>query len=142
MNFSDAQREALAFRDERDWRQFHNAKDLAISISLEAAELLECFQWSGADLNPSLSRERMREELADVMMYCIYFADSVGIDIPSALHDKILRNAEHYPVDKAARVALSAIAGYLGEHTEIERVRMVCFDSRTKRAYEEALGEL
>ncbi|WP_346695386.1 nucleotide pyrophosphohydrolase [Thermophilibacter mediterraneus] len=102
MNFSDAQREALAFRDERDWRQFHNAKDLAISISLEAAELLECFQWSGADLNPSLSRERMREELADVMMYCIYFADSVGIDIPSALHDKILRNAEHYPVDKAA----------------------------------------
>ena len=67
----------------------------------EAAELLECFQWSGADLDPSGSKERIREELADVMMYCIYLADVEGIDIPAALHDKIRRNAEHYPVDKA-----------------------------------------
>lgn len=101
MTFSDVQSEALAFRDERDWYQFHNPKDLAISISLEAAELLECFQWSGTDLDPSGSKERIREELADVMMYCIYLADAEGIDVPAALHDKIRRNAEHYPVDKA-----------------------------------------
>lgn len=101
MTFSDVQYEALAFRDDRDWRQFHNPKDLAISISLEAAELLECFQWSGTDLDPSGSKERISEELADVMMYCIYLADVEGIHIPAALHDKIGRNAEHYPVDKA-----------------------------------------
>lgn len=101
MTFSDVQNEALAFRDERSWKQFHNSKDLAISISLEAAELLECFQWSGADLDPSESKDRIREELADVMMYCIYLADAEGIDIPTALHDKIKRNAEHYPADKA-----------------------------------------
>ena len=71
MTFSDVQNEALAFRDEREWKQFHNPKDLAISISLEAAELLECFQWSGADLDPSESKQHVREELADVMMYCI-----------------------------------------------------------------------
>lgn len=101
MTFSDVQNEALAFRDERSWKQFHNSKDLAISISLEAAELLECFQWSGADLDSSESKDRIREELADVMMYCIYLADAEGIDIPTALHDKIKRNAEHYPADKA-----------------------------------------
>ena len=101
MIFSDVQHEALAFRDKRDWLQFHNPKDLAISIALEAAELLECFQWSGAELDPSDAKERIREELADVMMYCIYLADVEGIDIPVALHDKIKRNAEHYPADKA-----------------------------------------
>lgn len=102
MTFSEVQQEALAFRDARDWLQFHNPKDLALSISLEAAELLECFRWSGGDLSPEGSRARVREELADVMMYCIYLADVEGIDIPSALRDKIARNAEHYPVEKSA----------------------------------------
>ncbi|OUO31786.1 nucleotide pyrophosphohydrolase [Olsenella sp. An293] len=101
MTFSEVQQEALAFRDARDWLQFHNPKDLALSISLEAAELLECFQWSGDNLSPEGSRARVCEELADVMMYCIYLADVEGIDIPSALHDKIRRNAEHYPVEKS-----------------------------------------
>ncbi len=80
------------------------------------------------------------EKLAGCYRSCLELASRYGcktVDFPS-----ISTGVYGYPVDKAARVALSAIAGYLGEHTEIERVRMVCFDSRTKRAYEEALGEL
>lgn len=68
MVFEDAARKALAFRDERDWAQFHNPKDLAISISLEAAELLETFQWSGTDLEVAKKREAMVGELADVAL--------------------------------------------------------------------------
>ena len=64
-------KEILKFRDDRDWKQFHNPKDLAISISLEAAELLEVFQWSGADISNEGKQEKIREELADVVNYCV-----------------------------------------------------------------------
>lgn len=76
MNFEEAVAKALAFREERDWAQFHNPKDLAISVSLEAAELLEIFQWSGNDLVVSAKTDRAKEELADVVIYCIYLADA------------------------------------------------------------------
>ena len=65
-------RRVLQFRDDRDWRQFHTPKDLAISLNLEAAELLELFQWSGTDLECRDKRDRIREELADVLSYCIF----------------------------------------------------------------------
>ena len=68
MTFDEVSRDILRFRDERDWKQFHNPKDLAISVSLEAAELLECFQWSGADLECDDREPHMEEELADVMI--------------------------------------------------------------------------
>lgn len=101
MDFEEAQKAALAFRDERDWAQYNNPKDVAISISLEAAELLECFQWSGTDLYASEHHEEMREELADILIYCIDFAERTGIDIPEAIADKLQKNAEKYPVGKA-----------------------------------------
>lgn len=101
MTFEDAASRALAFREERDWMQFHNPKDLAISISLEAAELLENFQWSGANLEVSDKRDAMTEELADVAIYCIYLADALGINLADAVSAKIDANAEKYPVDKA-----------------------------------------
>lgn len=91
----------LAFRDNRDWAQFHNPKDLAISISLEASELLEVFQWSGSDLEATGEANRIREELADVAIYCIYMADALGIDLASAVSDKIDANGRKYPADKA-----------------------------------------
>ena len=69
MTFDEVRRDILRFRDERDWAQFHNPKDLAISVSLEAAELLECFQWSGADLECAERAPRMEEELADVLSW-------------------------------------------------------------------------
>lgn len=101
MAFEDAEKRALEFRDERDWKQFHNPKDLAISINLEAAELLECFQWSGEDIEVPAKRKRMSDELADVLIYCIYMADSLGLVPSQIVLDKIARNEEKYPAEKA-----------------------------------------
>ena len=91
----------LKFRDERNWKQFHNPKDLAISISLEAAELLEVFQWSRTDLIRETKREHIEEELADIVNYCILMADACGLDLDDIVQKKIKRNAEKYPVSKA-----------------------------------------
>ena len=91
----------LKFRDDRNWRQFHNPKDLAISLSLEAAELLEVFQWSGADLECRNKTDKIREELADVVNYAILMADACGLDLDEIVQAKVHRNAEKYPVEKA-----------------------------------------
>lgn len=101
MDFDEAKTKALAFRDDRDWTQFHNPKDLAVSISLEAAELLEIFQWSGTDLEVEKKCNQAKEELADVAIYCIYMAEALGVDLPEAISEKIDKNAVKYPVDKA-----------------------------------------
>ena len=89
------------FRDERDWSQFHNPKDLAISLNLEAAELLEIFQWSGGDLVCEDKLDRIREELADVLCYSILLADRCGIDLDEIILEKMKKNGEKYPVEKA-----------------------------------------
>ena len=101
MTFEDAVAKALAFREERDWMQFHNPKDLAISISLESAELLESFQWSGVDLIVPEKREQLISELADVMMYCIYLADSLDVNLADAVSSKLDVNEKKYPVAKS-----------------------------------------
>ena len=93
--------EVLKFRDDRDWKQFHNPKDLAISISLEAAELLEVFQWSAEDVVCEEKIDKIREELADVLNYCILMADACGLDMDEIIVEKIKRNTEKYPVEKA-----------------------------------------
>lgn len=91
----------LKFRDDRDWKQFHNPKDLAISISLEAAELLEIFQWSAGDVTSDGKMDKIREELADVVNYCVLMADVCGLDLDEIVQEKIKRNNEKYPVEKA-----------------------------------------
>lgn len=91
----------LKFRDDRDWRQFHNPKDLAISISLEAAELLEVFQWSGEDVTAEGRMEKIKEELADVVNYCVLMADACNINLDEIIQAKIKLNNQKYPVDKA-----------------------------------------
>ena len=91
----------IRFRDERNWKQFHNPKDLALSLSLETAELLECFQWSGSDTSAEGRLDGIREELADVVNYCILMADVCGIDLDEAVREKVRRNEEKYPVEKA-----------------------------------------
>ena len=93
------------FRDERNWKQFHNPKDLAISICLEAAELLEVFQWSGTDLSIEGKTEKIKEELADIANYCILMADSCNLDLDQIIREKVIKNAEKYPVEKAYNVA-------------------------------------
>lgn len=105
MNFESVEREVLSFRDERDWTQFHNPKDLAISISIEASELLELFQWSGADLERQDKRGQIGEELADVMIYCMYLANSLGTDVPTLISKKLEEDKRKYPVEKAKGTA-------------------------------------
>ena len=91
----------LKFRDDRDWKQFHNPKDLAISISLEAAELLEVFQWSGSDVSGDGKIDKIKEELADVMVYCVHMADALDLDIDQIVQEKMKKNNEKYPVAKS-----------------------------------------
>ena len=93
--------QVLAFRDRRDWKQYHTPKDLAISLCLEAAELLEVFQWSGSDTECGEKLPAMREELADVLMYAISLADRLGLGLDEIVLEKLRRNEEKYPVEKA-----------------------------------------
>ncbi|MFP4035842.1 MAG: nucleotide pyrophosphohydrolase [Desulfovermiculus sp.] len=90
----------IKFRDERDWAQFQTAKNLAVSISLEAAELLEHFQWTteNQDIPPD-KRDKMAEEVADILIYLLLFSNKLNIDPVQAVHDKIEKNAEKYPAD-------------------------------------------
>lgn len=97
--------QVLKFRDDRNWKQFHNPKDLALSISLEAAELLEVFQWSGSDTVCESKMDKIREELADVLCYCILMADRCGLDLDEIVKEKMKRNGEKYPVEKAKNSA-------------------------------------
>ena len=91
----------IQFRDDRDWLQFHTPKDLAISMSLEAAELLELFQWSGTDLECTGKRDKLKEELADILSYCILMADVCGLDLDEIMNEKVSKNERKYPVEKA-----------------------------------------
>ncbi len=93
----------LEFRDARDWKQFHTPKDVAISISLEAAELLEIFQWSGSDTSADSEEKvnKIKEELADIIMYSCLMASDLGLDINEIVTDKIALNNKKYPVEKA-----------------------------------------
>ncbi|MBF4473059.1 nucleotide pyrophosphohydrolase [Flavobacterium sp. HJJ] len=86
------------FRDERDWEQFHNPKDLAIALSIESNELLEQFLWKNYE---DANREKLKEELADVFAYAFLLADKLELDVKEIVFEKIAKNAEKYPVDKA-----------------------------------------
>lgn len=90
------------FSEERDWHQFHNGKDLAIALSIEASELLELFLWKHPE---EASREKISEELADVINYALLMASAYGLDIDTIVRRKMERNAEKYPIEKAKGVA-------------------------------------
>ena len=98
-------RDALRkFADERDWDQYHSPKNLASALSVEAAELLERFQWLTEDQSRNLPAEelqKVREEMADVLNYLVRLADKLGVNLLEAARDKIELNARKYPVDKA-----------------------------------------
>lgn len=96
------------FRDDRDWMKFHDPKNLATSISIEAAELLEHFQWKTGEESGRYAAENaeaLADEIADVAIYLIEIADNIGIDFVNAIHRKLDKNAAKYPVDKARGVA-------------------------------------
>jgi NTP pyrophosphatase (non-canonical NTP hydrolase) len=95
------------FRDERDWKRFHDPKNLAASVCIEAGELLELFQWMGGEEATRFAvdnRERVSEEIADVAIYLIELADITGIDLVQAIEAKLEKNAKKYPVEKSRGV--------------------------------------
>ena len=90
--------ELRRFNEERDWDQFHNGKDLAIGLSIEASELLEPFLWKSPE---NVDTDKVREELADVLNYAFQMADKYNLDIKEIMLEKIRKNAAKYPVEKA-----------------------------------------
>ena len=92
--------EIKQFNEERDWDQFHSPENLAKSIAIESGELLECFQW-----NNLFDLEEVKEELADVINYCILMADKLGVDAKQIVLDKMDKTARKYPVEKAKGVS-------------------------------------
>ena len=92
----------VVFRNDRDWNQFHNPKDLAIALNIEAGELLEVFIWKDAkQANPS----KVKEELADVFAYAFLMAEKYGLDVKEIIFEKIKQNSEKYPIEKSKGTA-------------------------------------
>lgn len=105
-SLSELTRQLIAFRDERDWRQFHSLKDLILSLNLEAGELLELAQWKPEgdfeeEAHGAEMQQRLREECADVLLYLLLIAERSGIDLQAAAEAKIQANAKKYPVEKS-----------------------------------------
>ena len=92
----------IDFRNERDWEQFHNPKDLALAINIEAGELLENFLWKTPD---DANEEKVKEELADVLAFALLLADKYNFDVKEIVLEKIRRNGEKYPVEKSKGTA-------------------------------------
>jgi len=92
------------FRDDRDWMQFHDPKNMAISIILEASELLEHFQWKTVEEVEEYAKQNhdeIKDEIADIALYLFELADNLGVDLTSAMEQKLAKNEEKYPVEKA-----------------------------------------
>jgi len=92
----------IEFRNERNWEQFHNSKDLALAINVEAGELLELFLWKNAD---DANREKVKEELADIFAFAFLLANKYGFDVKEIVLEKIKQNGEKYPVEKSKGTA-------------------------------------
>ncbi|MBA2871099.1 NTP pyrophosphatase (non-canonical NTP hydrolase) [Anoxybacillus calidus] len=95
------QQKIIEFRDARNWKQFHTPKDLAISLSLEAGELLENFQWKTSEEAVRENFENMKDELADVVIYALLLSHELGIDLEEAIMDKMKKNEQKYPIEKS-----------------------------------------
>jgi dCTP diphosphatase len=109
-------RQIRKFRDERDWMQFHDPKNMAMSVVIEASELMEHFQWKSKEevekyLKSPGNRQEVKDEIADVAIYLFELADNLGMDLCRAIRDKLKKNARKYPVQKAK-----------GKHTKYDRL--------------------
>ena len=95
----------LKFRDERDWKQFHTAKNMAVSLSLEASEVLELFQWKSDEASEIFSKaegkDMLSDELSDVLYWVLIIAHEAGINLKEAFEQKMIKNAQKYPVEKS-----------------------------------------
>lgn len=117
-NLKDLQAKVVKFRDDRDWKQFHTPKDLAMSIAIEAAELMECFQWKSKEqIEKYVSSDKsieIDEEMADILIYLLNLSDVLNIDILEAAYKKLEKNDKKYPAEKAK--------GNARKYTELEKL--------------------
>ncbi len=114
-NLDDLTKRILAFRDARDWKQFHNPKDVALSLVLEAAEVMEHFQWKSKEEMEryvKTNKNDISEELADVLYWILLMSNDLRIDVLEALEKKIKKNEDKYPVEKAK-----------GKHTKYDQLQ-------------------
>lgn len=125
------------FRDERDWARFHSSKDLALSVSIEAAELLECFQWSGDDLEAPERTAEIEAEMADVLIYLAMLADHRGVDLDRAVREKLAAAARKYPATAVKGEASAARAAARAIHEEARRTGANAPAATSNRAEEE-----
>ena len=103
---AELQRAVVGFRDERDWEQFHQLKDLTLGLQIEASELAELFLWKTREecldlLGEEKARGRLADEMADVLIFLLYLAEESGISLDQAVRDKLVANARKYPVETA-----------------------------------------
>ena len=104
MDIKNLQKKVIAFRDKRNWKQFHNPKDVSLSMVLEAGEVMEHFQWKNqAEMEEHIKKHKVEigEELADVLYWVLLMVNDLGIDLNQALIKKIAKNEKKYPVNKA-----------------------------------------
>ena len=99
--FSLIIKELIKFRDQRDWSQFHDTKNLATAIAIEASELNELFLWKTIKESDAVEKSKIADELADIFSYCLLLAARHELDVEQIILDKIKRNEERYPIDKA-----------------------------------------
>lgn len=103
--YEEVLKQLIAFRDERDWKQFHDTKNLAVALSIEAAELNELFLWKSVEEAEKVDQQKLKEELADILSFAFLLAEKHNLDPFEIVSDKIKLNAEKYPVDKAKGTA-------------------------------------
>jgi NTP pyrophosphatase (non-canonical NTP hydrolase) len=101
MDFKETEKRIIAFRDERNWKQFHQVKDLLLGLNIEVAELQELFLWKNDEEQAEIDKVKIKDELADIAIFLVYISNHFNIDLREAISEKIEKNNLKYPVDKS-----------------------------------------
>ena len=101
MDFKEIEQKVITFRDERNWKQFHQVKDLLLGLSIEVAELQELFLWQSEEQQAEIDPEKIKDEVADIAIFLVYICNHYHIDLPDAISKKLEKNGLKYPVDKS-----------------------------------------
>ena len=101
MDFKELEKKVIDFRDERNWKQFHQIKDLLLGLTIEVAELQELFLWKTDEQQAEIDNEKIKDELADIAIFMIYISKQYNIDLTEAISEKLEKNRLKYPVDKS-----------------------------------------
>ncbi len=101
MNYIDIHDKVISFREERNWKQFHQIKDLLLALNIEVAELQELLLWKDKEQQSHIIKEDVKDEIADIAVYLIYISEHFGIDLLEAINDKVAKNALKYPLEKS-----------------------------------------